>query len=93
VNPSQLLSLGAFLAAAVIAFSSLRPGEPPVRFFTRQSIPFAFLFWIALTAATWMALAPGDIRDTGGFVLIGIIQVTLGLLAAIYGILSLTRRN
>ena len=66
MSANQLLSLAAFLAMSVTAFKRLRPGEPPVRLFSLQSVPFAFLFWIALIAGAWIALAPNDIQNAQG---------------------------
>ena len=93
MTSNQLLSLAAFIAMAFLAFSRLRPGEPSVRLFTVQSIPFVFIFWIGLTAGAWKALAPTDVDESQGFVLIGIVEAVLGLLAVVYTIVCLTRRS
>jgi hypothetical protein len=93
VSANQLLSLAVFLVMTVTAFKQLRPGEPPVRLFSLQSIPFAFLFWIALTAGAWIALAPTDIRNGRGFVLIGVVETLVALTASAYMIVCLVRRK
>jgi hypothetical protein len=93
MSPNQLLPLAVFLIMAATAFRQLRPEEPPVRFFSLKSVPFAFLFWIALTLGAWAALSRPDIQNTRGFVLAGIIETALGLIASIYIIVCLVRRR
>jgi len=93
VSPGQLLSLAVFVAMALTAFKRLRPGEPPVRLFSYQSISFAFLFWIALTIAAWKALAPADVNNAQGFVLVGVVETALALLASMYFIICMVRRK
>ena len=93
MSPSQLLSLAVFVAMAITAFKQLRPGEPPVRLFSYESTSFAFLFWIALSIGAWKALAPADMNNARGFVLIGIVETALALLASIYFIICMVRRR
>ena len=93
MSPNQMLPLAVFLAMAFTAFKRLRPGEPAVRFFSPHSVPFAFLFWIALTIGAWASLAPAAIQNSRGFVLVGIVETMLALIASIYMAFCLLRRR
>ncbi|MGN6155838.1 MAG: hypothetical protein ACTHN4_08895 [Sphingomicrobium sp.] len=93
MDSDNLLSLAAFLAIAFVAFRQLRTDQPPVRLFSLQSVPFAFMFWVGISAAAWAALAPADIHDTSGYVAIGIVQIVLCVAASAYTIMCLIRRK
>ena len=87
----SILGVAIIVCLVLVVLKRIVVNREKIKLFSKGSIPASLLVFILLMTLMWFTLVPENLEDTQRFVVLGIIQTCLGLLEAVYIIISLRR--